>query len=147
MPTDAAVVLPFEDGAGGKLRSIIADNGFGFSIEANDRVQLPRNACARKRRIGYEAGALAGAIIDDAEHAKPAGFTKNVRHKIKRPALVGPRRRVERPSRSRRPLAAAPPLHGKAFFLVKPSQLFVVHAYALPVEHVADAAMTKPTPF
>ena len=79
MPADAAVVLPFEDGSAGQFCPVVADNGFGLSIEADDRVQLSCNAGARKRRIGDEADAFTGAIVDDAEHAEPPRIAENIR--------------------------------------------------------------------
>jgi len=48
VPANAALVLPFEDGATGQLRSVVADHKLRLSIEPDHGVEFTRNPAARE---------------------------------------------------------------------------------------------------
>ena len=71
MPLDAVVVGPFQDGTTGELCPIIADNAGGLTIDANQRIQLPRYTGARDAGVGHQTQVLTAAIVVHRQDAEP----------------------------------------------------------------------------
>lgn len=143
MPGYIAFSLPFEDGAGGELGPIVADYGSRLAIEADNCIELPGDPRAGKRGVGDEPKACACRIIYDAEDAEPPCLVENIGQEVERPPVIWACPRIKRPSCSCRPFAAAAAFYHKAFVLVEPAQLLVVHIDAFPFEHEADATIAK----
>ena len=63
MPVHVVVVAPFQDRPAGELCPVITDNACELAKDPDQRLQCPRNLCARDGCVGHEAQVLAAAII------------------------------------------------------------------------------------
>ena len=53
-------------------------------------VEEAHDPCASDREVGRERRAFAGAVIDEAQAAKPAAGPQGVAREVHRPALIAP---------------------------------------------------------
>src|SRR5690606_21834762 len=97
----------------------------------------------------HQRQAFAREVIDNGENAEAAAIAEGVGDEVERPAAVRARRKCDRCSRAKSPLAAAAPANDELFLPVDPVQLLVVHHEALALEKqmqpaIAEAAARQP---
>ena len=145
VPSDAGLILPFEDGATGQFSPVVRDNGFWPAIKTDAAIQFAGYAGTRQGCICDQRQAFSSVVVDHAEHAEPPGRSEDIGHEVEAPTLrwaVWHRHRFTRASRA---LAASPAFYRQSFLFVETPQFLVVHHDALPFEHNANAPIAEPT--
>jgi len=115
VPWHGILPSPFQDGAAGELRPVIADDATGLAVEPHERIQFSRDTRPRDAGIGDQPQVLSGAIVDHCQNAELARCAEGVRHEVERPPGIDPSCLRHRCPRSTGTLAAPPTLHGQAF--------------------------------
>jgi hypothetical protein len=83
VPANLALLAPCQDRDAGQLGAVVADTQQrARTTVCDDRGQLASNPCAGQRRIGNQAEALAGEVIDHHENAEPPTIGQRVRGEV-----------------------------------------------------------------
>src|SRR5579864_8577161 len=133
VPADAGLVRPGEDGVGGQLGAVVADDRLRTPpAAANGVVELARYAPARDRRVGDQRQAFAGTVVDHRQDAKAPTVGQLVGDEVEAPALVGRQRCHHWLPGADRALATAASAHRQPLLAVKP-------LHPLPIDRMAFA--------
>ena len=74
VPSDAAFLLPAQDGVRSELGAVVADDHQGLSAGRDDGVELARHPSAGDRRVDDQRQAFAGEVVDNNEHPEAAAI-------------------------------------------------------------------------
>ena len=132
VPSNAAFLLPAQDGVRSQLGAVVADDHQRLSAGRNDRVELARHPPAGDRRVDNQRQALAGEVVDNDKHPEATPVGQHVGDEVEAPALVDSLRQGHRCARAEGPFAAAAAANRQPLFPVDPKQLLVVHLDAFP---------------
>lgn len=86
---DPALVLPFEDGTTGQLRSVVADHKLRLSVAPDHGIQFVCKPAAGGRCIRHQHEAFARVVIDHLKDAEPPADAERVRQEVESPAFRG----------------------------------------------------------
>ena len=89
VPLDSAFLLPAQDGMGGQLGAVVADDHLrpDHAIRRCGRAR-GRHAVPGERGVDDERQALPGEVVDHDEHPEPSTVRQRVRDEVEAPALV-----------------------------------------------------------
>ena len=143
MPVHVVVVAPFQDRPAGKLCPVITDNACELAKDPDQRLQCPRNLCARDGCVGHEAQVLAAAIIFHCQNVEPARCPERVGQEVRRPSFTRSQRFWHRCPRATRTFAAPSSSDTELLVRVEAIQLLVVHDHPFVLQYHADLAVAK----
>ena len=144
MPFDTVLLLPGQDGIGGQLGAVVADDHAGTASQFDDPIELAHDPQARERGIHHQPQALSGEVIDQGQNAKATAAHQRVGHEVERPAQIAILRDRHRRPRAKCPFATTAPANAQPLLLVEPVELLVIELDALALQHQPEPAITEP---
>ena len=92
MPGDLVIVGPLQNGVGGQLGAVVADDCVGLATLGEEPIELASDPDARDRGVGDQRQALTGTVVDHNQDTHAAAVEELVGDEVERPAVVWPLR-------------------------------------------------------
>src|SRR6056297_72630 len=135
-----------QDRLAGELGAIVRDDACRFSVDPDQRIQLPRHPGPRDARVGNQGEVFTAAIVVDCQDTKLPASSEGVGQKVQGPALVRPQRHWHWCPTAACPLTATSAAHRQSFFAINTVEFLFVHHHALALQQNADAPVAETAP-
>ena len=145
MPCHLVIVGPAQNGVAGELGTVVTYHRPGLAALDEQPVELAGDPDARDRGISNQRQALAGAVIDDHQDAKPPTVDELIGREVNRPALIRELRNGHWRARPNGSLASASPVHHEPLLAIEPEQALMVHDEPLPSQQYVQPTIAEPS--
>src|SRR6516164_3844192 len=145
MPRYLVIVGPTQNGIAGELGTVVTHDCPGRAALDEQPIELAGDPDARDRGIGNQRQALARAVIDDHQDAKPPTVDELIGCEVDRPALIRELRNGHWRTRPKGSLASASPAYHEPLLAIEPKQALMVHDEALPSQQYVQTTVAEPS--
>src|SRR6516225_1784119 len=122
MPRYLVIVGPTQNGIAGELGTVVTHDCPGRAALDEQPIELAGDPDARDRGIGNQRQALAGAVVDHNQDAKPLTVDELIGREIDRPALIRELRSGHWRARPKGSLASTSPAYHQLLLAIEPEQ-------------------------